>query len=254
MYALAVELLDPLTMLFLALAATGAYVWWRQPEARRSLCWPLAVFLLAWLTLTPAVVYWPAWVLERAFPDVTRMPSEADAIVVLSAGLYPPTKLAPESRPDDATLRRCATAARLYHDRSAAVFVSGGKVDPTQHGDTLAAAMRRTLLTMGVAEDDIVVEDQATDTDENAKLTKRMLDERGLKRVVLVTDGSHLSRARRLFERQNIRVIPVAAHYDTSRVRRTPAHYLPSTTGAQISNALFHECVGLAWNKLRGRL
>jgi uncharacterized SAM-binding protein YcdF (DUF218 family) len=254
MYALVVELLDPLTIFFGALGAAGVYVWWRQPEARRALRWPLAVFVVAWLTLTPAIIYWPAYVFERAFPAVAQMPSEVDAIVVLSAGVYPPTKLEPQTRADDATLRRCATAARLYHQRPTIVFVSGGRVDPRQPGDSLAETMRQTLLAMGVAATDIVMEDQATDTVENAALTKQLLVERGLKQVALVTDGSHLFRACRLFERQGVAVIPVAANYDTSRVRGTLDNYLPSTGGAQISNALFHECVGLAWNKMRGRL
>lgn len=254
MYALVVELLDPLTILFVALGAAGAYVWWRQPDARRTLRWPLAVFVFAWLTFTPAIAYWPALLFERYYAPVVKMPSEADAIVVLSAGVYPRTQLVPLTLADDATLRRCATAARLYHDRRTTVFVSGGKVDPSQPADSLAVTMRRTLMEMGVDEEDIVVEDQSTDTVENAKLTKRMLDERGLKCAALITDASHLFRARRCFEKEGVAVIPVPAHYETSRFRRTLAHFLPSIEGAQISDAVFHECVGLAWNKLRGRL
>jgi uncharacterized SAM-binding protein YcdF (DUF218 family) len=254
MYALVSNLLDPLLLLLTLIAAGLAWLWVREPQARRRLAGVIAPFVLLWLACTPAVMYLAAGALEWRFPPVTDMPEAADCIIVLSGDVLTPSRFIPETRPGDATRRRCIMAARLYHQRPTPVLVSGGKVDPTQPGDSLAAAMQQTLIAMGVAESDIVLEDRSSDTFENAAHCRATLAERGLKHAALVSDATHLYRATRCFRRQGVEVTPVAAHYEISSFRANVADFLPRTSGAVTCARVFHEVVGLAWFALRGRL
>lgn len=62
-----------------------------------------------------------------------------------------------------------------------------------------AQVMKNSLVAMGVPSDDILTEDQSTDTENNAFLTADILKRRTFEGLVLVTSGSHLKRANEWF-------------------------------------------------------
>ena len=254
-YSLIVTLLDPLTLTMLALGAALGVTWLRRPEMRAGLRLPLAMYGLVWLAASTATAYWAAGALEWRFPPLDRAPPDAEAIVVLSGGVLAPNSFQPAMAPSTATLRRCAEGARLYHRRGGCpLLICGGKVDPSRAGGSEAEAMRRTLLDMGVAGEDLIVDDRSTDTFENAVHARELLQPRGISHVVLVTDGTHLYRAVRIFRGQQLTVTPASAYYATSTARGRVTELLPHSGAAEINRAVFHELVGLLWHKIRGRI
>jgi uncharacterized SAM-binding protein YcdF (DUF218 family) len=254
MHAFLKDLVDPLTISFLLLACGLFRLWWKYPDARKSLRWFLAGYVVAWLSCTNAVAFLAAGSFEWQYPPVVEMPSDAEAIVALSGGVHASGDLLPESWPNDGTLRRCMMAARLYHDRRCPVIVCGGQFDDAHPGETLAGVMRQTLLDMGVDDGDIYLEDASVDTFENAAGARETLEERGLGRVVLITDGTHLFRSVRCFESQGVDVIPVGAKYMASSFKGRVSDFIPRSEGAHTNRIVVYEALGLLLYKIRGRI
>ena len=114
-----------------------------------------------------------------------------------------------------ARVRRAAEVAREREELL--VVVSGGR----RWGDVAeATAMARGLVAEGVAAERIVLELLSFTTRENARYSARLLRERGIGRVVLVTSDFHLRRARFCFEAEGLEVEAVAAPTPRSALRR----------------------------------
>jgi uncharacterized SAM-binding protein YcdF (DUF218 family) len=114
-----------------------------------------------------------------------------DAIVVLGAPLGPGDRITPP------LAERAQAAAELYRAGGAPVVVASGGVT---HGASRAEAdaIADELRHAGVPDEAIVVERASKTTVENARFTRELLENRGL-RVWLVTQPFHGRRARRLF-------------------------------------------------------
>ena len=121
-----------------------------------------------------------------------------DAVIVLGAAMAAP------GVPGPALRRRLEYGVTVFFDRNAGyLLVSGGIVGPPP---AEARAMREMALSRGVAAEQIVVEDLARNTFENAVYTGRIIRERQWRRVVIVTDEFHLPRARYVFRRLGLKV------------------------------------------------
>jgi uncharacterized SAM-binding protein YcdF (DUF218 family) len=97
---------------------------------------------------------------------------------------------------------RCVYAVRAYRQAGfARVVVSGG--GPSRP----AIAMRDFLNAQGVPADRIELEDQSTNTHENALFVKKLLSGTPGRKVLLTSDY-HMFRARRAFAKAGISVLP----------------------------------------------
>lgn len=102
-------------------------------------------------------------------------------------------------------MRRAAAAVEVYRARRPALVVAcGGKA---WSGVVEADDLARRLAGAGVSEAAIVRERGSRDTHENAVGAKRLLDDRGIREVIVVTCTWHLPRATMLFRRAGLAVI-----------------------------------------------
>jgi uncharacterized SAM-binding protein YcdF (DUF218 family) len=175
-------------------------------------------------------------------------------IVVLAGWLQPPDDFRPQAELGEDTLRRCFHAVQLYRRTGpCSIVVSGGKVDTSEPGPTLAEAMHEFLVGQGVPDEAIVQEDQSRNTYENAALTARLLHNQGITDVMLVTDAIHLPRAVRCFEAQGVSVTPSGVAYRATRFEGALGDFLPSPTAAANNQKVLHEWLGMAWYWMNGR-
>jgi len=152
----------------------------------------LAVFLL--LAFTPAT-----GAISRRL-ETKADPRPADAIVVLGAGASPDGQLSNQS------LRRLVGGLALYHRGLAPRVIVMG---PAYEGGPVEAEIRAALARdVGIPEGALVVESQGVTTRHEAALAAARLRETGGRRVLLVTGVHHMLRARLLFERAGLEVIP----------------------------------------------
>jgi uncharacterized SAM-binding protein YcdF (DUF218 family) len=88
---------------------------------------------------------------------------------------------------------------RLFKDgwsRKDRIIMSGG---PAVGDRSLAALMKEYAAHLGVPPRDILTEDRSRSTEENALYTKKLLDRKGYKSIILVTSPYHSKRAAVIF-------------------------------------------------------
>jgi uncharacterized SAM-binding protein YcdF (DUF218 family) len=108
------------------------------------------------------------------------------------------------------------------------LVLSGPAPDTGLSEAEVRAALARDL---GVSPDAILTEAGARTTREEANRIGELLRARQVRRILLVTDSQHMSRARRLFERVGLEVLPAAAD-DISGAARSPEARLKLTRTA----------------------
>ena len=80
------------------------------------------------------------------------------------------------------------------------------------------------LKSLGVAEQDILVEDRSLNTRQNAEFSARILREHDLSQPILVTSAFHMERSVLNFSKQGLMVTPYPADYMVSREQKF--HYI----------------------------
>ena len=172
---------------------------------------------------------------------------EGDVIVLLGGGVYGGVPdLTGQGFPSDGMLPRVIMAARLQRKLGVPVVVSGGKV--FDHKEAEAPAVSRVLADLGVPRGKILLEDRSRDTMENARYTKRILDERGFRAPLLVTSAYHMPRSVALFRKAGVAVTPVPAGFRTRKGKTYRwADYVPSAAGMLRSADALHEYLGLVY-------
>jgi uncharacterized SAM-binding protein YcdF (DUF218 family) len=155
----------------------------REPEGRK---WILRAALLLLLVLAAGTAGWCRWVyvqIERyAGQDQA---ARSDAIGVFGAAEY-------DGRPSPVFRARLDHALALY-DRGIAplmITLGGGGGDEYSEG----AVGREYLMSKGVPEDAIIAETESRNSEDSARRIAVIARANGLRRLVIVSDGTHLFR------------------------------------------------------------
>lgn len=127
----------------------------------------------------------------------------ADAIVVLAGGMYLDGVLG------DGSLRRALVGVTLYRKGLARLLVLSGPAVET--GPSEAAIRLILAQDLGIPAEMVVTEEKALTTREEAARVGALLQVRGIRRILLVTDSLHMWRAQKLFERIGFEVFPADA-------------------------------------------
>lgn len=143
---------------------------------------------LAALTAVALVAFFVVYVSIRAAAHST-VTHDAYVIIVLGAGQW-------DGRPSDVMLARCAEAAALYRAGRAPLIISTGGARDDSPSDAGVAA--ECLQSLGVAADDILLEETSRSTVENLVNSRDIMRQRGLDSAILVSCPFHLFRARRI--------------------------------------------------------
>jgi uncharacterized SAM-binding protein YcdF (DUF218 family) len=245
---------NPYPVLLLLVTLALANLWRKRRETPRRLLLVTVPFVVLVLVSIEPVAYLILGTLEWENPPLRARPDDAQAIVVLASGVRVPGPVRPHAELDERSLYRCIRAGALYHQGKACpVLVSGGKSDPSESGPPCADLMRDFLLSLGVKESDLIVEDESRSTYENALACRRLLEERGIHRIVLVTDAMHLVRATGCFRKQGLDVVPAGCHYNAQYSPRL-AGFVPNANYLRYARSVTHEWTGIAWYWLCGRI
>ncbi|NOX63773.1 MAG: YdcF family protein [Chloroflexi bacterium] len=246
-----------LTLTLLALAL----VFHRRARLPRALVF-LAMLVL-WLGGNRHVAATLVRSLEWRHLPQAEMP-EADVIVVLGGGVrgasFPRPLVEVSERGD-----RLIYAAWLYKQGKAPyVLVSGGSIEWMGPKTIEAENMREFLEMLGVPREAIWLEPNARNTYENALFTRRILEEKGARRVLLVTSAMHMPRSLRLFQNQGVDVTPAPtdflitqANWEFLRrpdIRAQILHLLPNAQSLDWTSLALKEYIGLFVYALRGWL
>lgn len=129
--------------------------------------------------------------------SATKEPEENATAVVLGCRVY-------GERPSLSLIERLEAAyAYLTENPEAACVVSGGMGDSENISE--AEAMYRWLTEKGIDASRIYKEEKSTDTDENIRFTKEVIEEHGLnENIVIITSDYHTYRAGVIAEKYDL--------------------------------------------------
>ena len=252
MYRFFVDLLQPTTIFFVLMGGALVHLWRSSSGQRRVIVLLAVPFALLWLSYTPVVGFLARGTLEWQYAPRRSRPEGIDAILVLGGYVVSPSDAWPRTRLGWDSLNRCLLAAEMYADGAPCrVIVTGGKVDATKPGLTIADTMAEFLQTQGVAAEHILIENESTTTFENAVRTRSLVESMGIKSVAMITDATHLMRAQTVFEAQGFQTIPIGCDY--YNMDWSLLSFLPRAGAAGDIDRAAHEWIGQAYYLLRGR-
>jgi len=173
-------------------------------------------------------------------------PGNAGAIVVLGGGRYPDAAEYGGDTVASRALVRLRYGAYLQRRTGLPMVVTGGSV----FGEAVAEAKLMHQVLANEFQIDTVWEERASrNTAENAFLTKALLEHKGVHRVYLVTDATHMRRAVEMFQRAGLEVIPAPTAFATSAQDGHAGilDWLPSSAALSGTRYAFHEIIGRSW-------
>lgn len=130
---------------------------------------------------------------------------EADVIVALSSGKLPDCQAHPNFFIREA---RAAQLLKDYYSTSGKLIVSGVYTRPP-HNNLLPMCKAKMARMFGIAPQQLVIDNTAETTLENARHIQKIMKDNHWKTAVLVTSRSHMFRAYSVFKKLNMTVYPV---------------------------------------------
>lgn len=205
----------------------------------------LAIFTLAfYLSSIPIVSDTLVRSLENRYTPSASI--DGDVIVMLGGGATVDTpNINGTGHLSGYAANRLLTTAQLHHQYKLPVIVSGGKVLSSSGPE--AEIAKRTLINLGVPENDIFIENQSLNTTQNAYFTKRILDDKGFTTPILVTSAFHMHRSVLQFEKTGVNVLPYPTDYQTNVKQYTSVFdFVPSASAMNTIAMAVKEYVALA--------
>jgi uncharacterized SAM-binding protein YcdF (DUF218 family) len=227
----------------------------RRPRLSRALL-SLSVLSL-WLPSTPALSDGLMRRLEGHYPVLAAASmGPAEAAVILGGGTSGKGPEQPEVELGSSG-GRLLYGFRLYRaGRAPLLILSGGSLYP---GESEAGQMRQILAEWGVPTKALLLEERSRNTHENAVEVLRLSQERGLRRILLVTSAFHMPRALAIFRHEaagrGIEVVPApTGQYAVRGHVFLLGDFLPDAGALANSTLALREYLGIAIYRLRGWL
>jgi len=211
---------------------------------------------------------WVSFALARSL-EWQNLPSEtlpqAEVIVILGGGTEsadPPRPMTEVNSAGD----RVLYAAKLYKDGAAPlILASGGNLEfSSARGNTPAEEIADLLALTGIPENAVWLQDKSQNTYEDALFSAEMLKEKEVTAVILVTSAMHMPRAKALFEKQGVTVIPAPVDFTVTEKNwqsvfkpsfgEALIYFLPNTSSLGLTTNVLKEYFGFVVYSLRGWL
>lgn len=236
-------LLSPMGIAFLGFVACAVCAFFRK----RRLAWicgctSVAVLWIFGSAVTTRIIGRP---LESSYDrdgvahgNVSWAP-QGDAIVILGGGMGGHVKCGGSEMSGCAD--RVWTGAKLYRaGKAKRIICTGSEIERS----TLPL-----LLDFGVPREAVVWYDDARNTEEEARVMAKTLSADGKKpRILLVTSAWHMNRAKFLFEKAGLDVVPCPGDFEMSYISERPfsvKDFIPDAMALVQNSAAVREWIGI---------
>ncbi len=174
----------------------------------------------------------------------------ADGIVVLSGGGIGPVGVSNIIEWNDPD--RFLAGIELYNTKKSPKLIFTGGANPLNPSkSTEGGFYQREALYMGIPKKDILVTKRIFNTLQEAKAIKELFNKElnsNQKKIILVTSAFHMQRAKRVFEREGMKVYPYPVDFRSSknhfRQLRNPIEWMPNSKNLFMSSIAIREIIG----------
>jgi uncharacterized SAM-binding protein YcdF (DUF218 family) len=161
--------------------------------------WALSAAVLLFIVLLVGVLGWCRWVYTQIESYASQdQAAPAYAIVVLGAAEY-------DGRPSPVYRARLDHALELYHRGIAPLIITLGGNGGDQFNE--GSVGEQYLISMGVPEADIIAETESRNTEESARRIAVIARVNGLRRLVVVSDDTHMFRIHAICAAEGLNVL-----------------------------------------------
>lgn len=234
----------------IAAFAVGIALVWKPKTNRFGRRWLTCLFLIYTVFSIPAAARWVAQPLVWGFHPLESKEDalNAQAIVVLDGGTGRYRNQAHQIEiPLDTSVLRALEAIRVYRLlENPLVLVSGGAESQDRSFSPEASVLREQIISGGVPADRIVLDSHSINTRAHAVNLVRMLKERGIKEIVLVTSPNHMQRAIWAFQAEGVNPVPSPCKGSLDSHSGWIAWW-PSTNALEFTQATMHEYLGIVY-------
>ena len=145
---------------------------------------------------------------------------------------------------------RFFTGIDLFNlDKAPTLIFTGGKL-PWSIGVPEGEYLRNVAIKYGVPKKNILLTENVENTDQEAKAIKKLFSIDNPK-IILVTSAFHMSRAQKVFEASNIKVIPFAVDFKYSHNKFTFMDFIPSANSFRGTSFAVREMIGRLYYNLK---
>lgn len=169
------------------------------------------------------------------------------AIVVLGGGHLEHRREYGGPWPEESAIARLNYAAKLHRLTEWPLLLTGGKPSNSDfvHAEVMADYLWKQLFIRVEW-----IEGESRTTEENARYSKKILQENNVDTVILVTQSVHMRRSILLFEREGMSVIPAPTQLAEGAPKGVRG-WLPGTEALNRSQMAMHEMLGYWWYQLK---
>lgn len=239
-------LLPPVGLILLALVGVAFYK--RKAGLRVATVSLLMLLILSLpIVVNKLAQYWECY---SALQPERVEPFLPQAIVVIGGGLeHAASEYRSEWTIKSGTLVRLRYAAKLARETGLPILVSGGRTLASQ--DVSEAQVMASVLQEEFIIPNVWQEAESQNTAENARLSRDFLRQRGIERIILVTQAYHMPRAESEFRKVGFQVLPAPTAFIGREVRHSLFDWIPSVRSFEHVFLLTHESIGMLWYRLR---
>ena len=217
---------------------------------RRSIMIILGCFVLlgSALPLTAQLI-WQG--LEKQYPPkVLDRLGSYDAVVVLSGMLsgfsYKGTFRSEWADPD----RFFAGIEVLKSGKTSTLIFTRGLL-PWGNSKAEGELLKIKAIEMGVNETQIILSDTVSNTAEEARAVKKLMEKNGINKILLITSSFHMPRAKLLFDKQGIDSDTFPVDFKATGRQFTWLSFLPSANGFALTSSGVREYIGRLYYELK---
>ena len=137
------------------------------------------------------------------------------------------------------------------------IVISGDSGYVLKEGLHEAIQLKQDLISMGIPENDIIIENKSRNTHENAFYTAQLFEKNRFSKSnhLLITSSMHMRRALACFEKQGIQCTPFTTdHYTIYSESISITEFIPSQNAFVMWDRLIKEWVGYTIYNLMGYL
>ena len=175
----------------------------------------------------------------------------ADAIVVLS-GMLEINEVGDSTYIEWGDPDRFFGGITLFKAGKAQKLVfTGGKMPWDKAKKTEGEVLKEYAISNGIPSNKIFVTKDVENTADEAVAVKELISPS--RRIILVTSAYHMYRAKRLFEKQGLEVVPYKVDYKTSRNNTTTLmDFLPTAGNIELTETGIREIIGRIFYLVKG--
>lgn len=213
----------------------------------------LIIFFLIYLTTIPFFGKQLLYHLEHLEEPTYTDTSQYEAVIVLSGMVNLPLSSEKHIEFSAAADRILKGIELINQGKADYLILSGGTGSLHQKDHSEALLLSGFAKKLGVPEKAILVDEGSKNTYQNAVESKKILEERGIERVLLITSAFHMFRANGCFKQVGIAPDLLPVDFKVSLNYWDFRDFLPSSSALNQNYVFLHEVIGIVMYGLTKR-